>query len=108
MKNRNPDVQLDNGFVPKDDQYDYSHQQNKMKMEQQLKNLQDNIEKRKAEKKLKNRRLMDGVEMGEPKVRRSRPISSPKRQELGFWESLWSKMPFVCTSRNDHSYKYNS
>jgi hypothetical protein len=108
LKNLNADVHLDTSFIPKDEQYDYSHNKNKIKMEQQLKNLQENIEKRKAEKKRKERKRMDAMDMSPPRLRKSNIIDTPNKEEPSFWESLWSKMPFVCTARNDHIYKYNS
>lgn len=112
FKNRNKNLQpkQEPSYVNKEED-NYKNKQHQKQMEKQMKELRDNIEKRKQQKAQKKekkeqkykqkKKRKDSIDMSPPRIRKSRIIQSPQRREVGFWENIWTKMPFVCTSRNE-------
>ena len=77
-----------------EDDYEERHNKTQSKMKQQMKDIQDTIQKKRASKKKRQKKRKDSLDFSPYRVRKSEIIQSPKRKEKGFWESVFSKLPF--------------
>lgn len=88
-------------------EYEQNKDVGRKRMEEQLKNIKDNLAKR-NEKKVKRAASEDSLEDSPKNGRQSIPIANNSPKEQGFFSKIWSFIPFTCAGRSGQEYGYAS
>jgi hypothetical protein len=105
IKSRKPDVHLDMGFMPREQFYEQEREESRRKMEEQLKRINENLEKRNAKKR---QRQQDSPSPQEEKEIHHNSMHEIRESESSFFGRLLSFIPFTCAGRKGDDYGYIS